>query len=123
MKVIIVLMALTSVCAAATITVPAAYPTIQEAETRFQRGGASSDTTLDIADAVFTLSYLFAAGLTPSCLGAVDANDDGTLDIADAIAVLSHLFGSGGDLPAPFGECGGDATTDDLDCMEYAGCS
>jgi hypothetical protein len=88
----------------------------------FVRGDTNTDSAIDIADAIFTLSYLFAEGPAPSCLDSADANDDGALDIADAIALLSHLFANAGDLPAPFGECGIDPTLDELGCLEYAGC-
>jgi hypothetical protein len=40
----------------------------------FIRGDANADTGVDIADAIFTLSYLFAKGTPPSCLDAADAN-------------------------------------------------
>jgi hypothetical protein len=86
------------------------------------RGDTNTDNTLDIADAIFTLSYLFANGPSPSCEDAADANDDGAVDIADTIAVLSHLFASSGDLPEPFGECGVDPTNDDLDCSSFPPC-
>jgi PKD repeat protein len=88
----------------------------------FRRGDSNTDSALDISDAIFTLSYLFADGASPSCGDAADSNDDGVLDIADAIAMLSHLFAAAGDLPAPFGQCGIDPTVDELGCLEYAGC-
>ena len=88
----------------------------------FRRGHTNTDNTLDMADAVFTLSYLFADGSAPTCLDAADTNDDGVVDIADAIAVLSHLLAGSGDLPGPFGECGVDPTEDELGCAAYPGC-
>jgi hypothetical protein len=88
----------------------------------FTRGDSNADKALDIADAIFTLTYLFAAGPAPSCLDSADANDDGAVDIADAIAVLSHLFAGSGDLPEPFVECGVDPTEDALGCSRYAPC-
>jgi hypothetical protein len=90
--------------------------------TALRRGDTNADSTLDIADAVFTLMYLFAVGQAPTCLDSADTNDDGTIDLADAIAALSHLFADTGDLPAPFGECGIDPTADTLDCSRYAPC-
>ncbi len=88
----------------------------------FRRGDANASGALDIADAIFTLSYLFAKEAHPSCRDAADANDDGALDIADAIATLNCLFGAGNPLPAPFGECGLDPTIDDWGCGSYAPC-
>ena len=89
---------------------------------RFQRGDPNANAEVDIADAIFLLSYLFAQGAEPSCLDAGDTNDSGQIDIADAIAVLSHLFAQAGPLPAPFGECGADPTDDALECGAYAPC-
>ena len=88
----------------------------------FLRGNANSDSALNIADAIFNLSYLFAEGAVPTCLDAADANDDGAVDIADAIAILSHLFAGSGDLPKPFGECGVDPTLDGLNCVAFPPC-
>jgi hypothetical protein len=90
--------------------------------TFFRRGDSNSDGNLDIADAIFTLSYLFAEGAAPTCLDAADANDDGAVNIADAIAVLSHLFAGSGDLPEPFAACGTDPTVDHLDCARFGPC-
>jgi len=83
---------------------------------------ANTSNAIDIADAIFTLSYLFAKGKVPDCLDTADANDSGAVDIADAITTLGHLFANSGPLPPPFGECGFDPTADDLDCAEYAPC-
>ena len=88
----------------------------------FGRGDSNADNAFDIADAIFTLSYLFAEDSPPTCLDAADANDDGAIDIADAIAILGHLFGGAAPLPEPFGECGIDPTADDLTCASYPPC-
>ncbi len=93
-----------------------------EVEPRFKRGDPNSSDTIDIADAIFTLGYLFASGFAPSCLDAADANDDEVIDIADAVAILSHLFSNTGPLPAPFGGCGVDSTVGVLDCRSYGPC-
>ena len=58
----------------------------------FVRGESNGDGSLDIADAISILTYLFALGEAPSCLETADANDDGAIDVADAIKVLGHLF-------------------------------
>jgi len=88
----------------------------------FERGDANARGTIDIADAIFTLSFLLAQGTPPSCLDAADANDSGVVDIADAIALLSHLFAGAGPLPMPFDGCGDDPTADGLRCDGYAPC-
>ena len=85
----------------------------------FLRGDSNADGSVNIADAVSTLSYLFTAGARPYCLDAADANDDGTLDISDPIAVLGYLFVGNAPLPYP-GDAisGSDATPDGLYCSE-----
>lgn len=85
---------------------------------RFRRGDANADNRVDIGDAIFVLSHLFAQGVAPTCNDAADANDDGAIDIADAIKILGHLFAHAGPLPAPGSTtCGVDPTTEDpLDC-------
>ena len=88
----------------------------------FRRGDSNADNVVNIADAIFTLSYLFGAGEPPSCLDAADGNDDEGVDVADAIAVLSHLFGGGASLPEPFGSCGIDPTEGALDCSNFPPC-
>ncbi len=63
-----------------------------------RRGYCNNDQALDIADPIKILTYLFARGSPPACMGACDCNADETIDIADAICLLSHLFAGG---PAP----------------------
>jgi hypothetical protein len=91
-------------------------------ETLFRRGDSNSDATVDVADATFTLGYLFLADSAPACLDAADANDDGSLDILDPVAVLLHLF-LGATLPQPLGACGVDPTADGLTCAAYPPCA
>ena len=87
-----------------------------DAQWTFIRGDSNGDGNLDIADAIFSLNFLFSAGPGP-CLDAIDANDDGMNDIADPIFALDVLFGGGGTTPAmPFPMCGEDPTADALDC-------
>ena len=87
----------------------------------FRRGDSNSSGTHDIADAIFTLSYLFAKGTVPRCLDSADANDNGEINIADVITLLSYLFGNG-PLPPPGDTCGADPTIDDLDCAIFPPC-
>ncbi|MGE3965702.1 MAG: dockerin type I repeat-containing protein, partial [Planctomycetota bacterium] len=88
----------------------------------FRRGDCNLDTSINLADAVFLLGYLFPGptAAAPGCQRACDANDDGALDIADAIAVLDSLFGQAGPLPAP--ECGTDDTPGTLTCAQPGAC-
>ncbi len=60
------------------------------------RGDVNGDASINIADAVYLLSYLFSAGPSPAgCLAVGDANSDGTTNIADAIYLLDFLFVGG----------------------------
>ncbi|MGA1489262.1 MAG: hypothetical protein ACO4B3_09680 [Planctomycetota bacterium] len=89
--------------------------------TGFKRSDANDDGSVNIADAIAILDYLFSGG-SSTCLDALDANDDGSTNIADGIFVLSWLFSGGAEPPAPFGTCGADATADGLECDSYGGC-
>jgi len=92
-------------------------------ERRFRRGDPNADGTIDLADAIFLLSFLFRSGSVPSCEDAADANDDGDLDLSDPLALLAHLFAGTGPLPAPFRKCGVDPTPDTLGCLLFPPCS
>lgn len=81
----------------------------------FVRGDGNGDLTVNVADAVFILNFLFS-NLPSDCLDSMDTNDDGGNDIADAVAVLQFLFSSGTEPPPPFPNPGPDPTTDALDC-------
>jgi hypothetical protein len=84
----------------------------------FIRGDANDDGSLDIADAILVLEYLFSAGSTPACLSAADVNDDDVINLADPIHLLGHLFGApSGPAPAPpFPSCGADPTPGSTAC-------
>jgi hypothetical protein len=81
----------------------------------FVRGDANEDGVVDVADPVYTLSFLFSSG-PGICLDAMDANDDGLVNIADAVYKLSFLFSGGPAPPAPYPGMGADPTADPLGC-------
>ena len=81
----------------------------------FLRGDGNGDLTVDVADAVFILAYLFSSG-PGDCLDAMDVNDDGSNNIADAISALNFLFAGGAAPPPPYPTPGSDPTADSLDC-------
>lgn len=94
-------------------------PGIAPEAPKFRRGDSDSDGSINITDAIFTLSYLFTGGSTPPCLDAADGDDDGNVAITDAIRVLGFLF-IGGPAPPPPGEaCGFDPTADPMDVCIY----
>lgn len=80
----------------------------------FTRGDCSPDGTIDIADAIALLDFLFNRVGEPGCEKQCDANDDARLDLGDAITVCSGLF-AGGTIPGPVA-CGWDDTDDLLGC-------
>ncbi|MEC9477303.1 MAG: hypothetical protein VX764_09715 [Planctomycetota bacterium] len=82
----------------------------------FLRGDANTDSNVNVADAVFVLTYLFIQGPSGPCLDSLDANDSGTVNIADGIRLLNFLF-VGGDPPEqPWPVPGEDPTPDSLPC-------
>ena len=89
----------------------------------FRRGDTNGDSTVDIADALFVMNWLFSGGPAPTCNDATDANDDSSLDISDSIYLLNWLFVNGPvpGSPGPFG-CGLDPSQDSLDCLLASGC-
>ncbi len=93
-------------------------------EQEFRRGDCNVDGTVNIADAIFNLSYQFQMG--PShCLDAHDVNDNGAVNIADVVFQVTHLFGMGSPIPAPFPDCGVDPTADAnplVICENYTVC-
>jgi hypothetical protein len=82
----------------------------------FRRGDANGDGGVDMADAIFTLDFLFLGGAAPGCEKAADANDDGSVNVSDPTATLAHLF-MGDEPPSfTFGAIAPDWTPDDLTC-------
>jgi O-glycosyl hydrolase len=91
-------------------------------QTPFKRGDANAGGELDLADAVYTLTYLFSNGSPPPCLDAADTNDDGIADLSDPIAALMHLFAGPIQIPEPFAQCATDPTPDTLSCESFPPC-
>ncbi|MFN0060425.1 MAG: choice-of-anchor B family protein [Planctomycetota bacterium] len=68
----------------------------------FVRGDTNGDGSVNVADAIFALNYLFTLGAAPIPLAAADVNNDGSVNVADAVYLLDYLFGSGPAPAAPF---------------------
>ena len=64
-------------------------------------GDANNDGSVNVADAVFLLNYIFADGSPPQPLFAGDANCDETVNIVDGVYLINYIFADG---PAPCGE-------------------
>jgi hypothetical protein len=99
-----------------------AYATNGGTEQLFVRGDTNADTRMNIADAVFVLTYLFTGGATPTCIDATDVNDDTSVNVGDAVFILQYLFAEGPAIKPPHPGCGTDTTADDLSCEAYAPC-
>ncbi|MEM7168280.1 MAG: IPT/TIG domain-containing protein, partial [Planctomycetota bacterium] len=84
----------------------------------FIRGDSNRDGVFNVADAIFTLTYLFNSGAAPLCLDAADTNDDGLIDLSDVIYTITFLFAGGANPAAPFPLPGPDPTADGLNCAQ-----
>lgn len=84
----------------------------------FMRGDANVDATIDIADPVQLLGYLFQNSGPLPCADAADANNDQAIDIADGIFLLTRLFDNGPAPAMPFPDCGL-AATGGMGCLSY----
>ena len=90
----------------------------EQAQFLFIRGDSTYDQSVNIADAIFVLDYLFSGGPFTVCPDAADANDDGAINIGDAISLLHYLFSGGETIPYPYPGYGLDPTPDSLgDCL------
>jgi formylglycine-generating enzyme required for sulfatase activity len=88
----------------------------------FRRGDVNQSGGIDIGDAIYILTYLFASGTEPPCMASADSDDTGVLGIGDGIMILMYLFAGGDSLPAPFAACDLDPTPDLLGCETFAPC-
>ncbi len=82
----------------------------------FLRGEVNGDDSVNLADAVAILEYLFGDGRL-ACEDAADVDDTGRVNITDPIYLLLHLFADGPEPPSPFSEPGLDPTEDDIACL------
>ncbi len=87
----------------------------------FVRGDCTVDGTINLADPIYNLAYLFQEGRS-LCLDAQDTNDDGTVNIADPVYNINYQFAMGPPPPVPFPDCGLDPTADALGCESFAAC-
>ncbi len=58
-------------------------------------GDANSDGAIDIADAVYLISYVFRSGPAPDPLDAGDADCSQEVDLSDAVHVINYIFKGG----------------------------
>jgi hypothetical protein len=62
-------------------------------------GDANGDGTVNVADVVYLVSYLFKSGPAPDPLSSGDANCDGKVTVSDVVYIINYLF-KGGPKPA-----------------------
>ncbi|UCD29677.1 MAG: dockerin type I repeat-containing protein, partial [Planctomycetota bacterium] len=65
-------------------------------------GDANGDETINIADAVYIIDYVFRGGPAPNPLCIGDANGDYTVNVADAVYLINYIFKGG---PDPVEDC------------------
>jgi hypothetical protein len=82
----------------------------------FVRGDGNRDGSLDLADVVATLGYLFLGETSLTCPDAADFNDSDGLEIADPILGLEFLFRGGPPPAQPYPQAGFDQNPDSLGC-------
>ena len=61
-------------------------------------GDADGEGTVNIADVVYLIAYIFSGGPAPNPQAAGDADCDGSISIADAVYLIAYIF-SGGSAP------------------------
>jgi len=89
---------------------------------QFIRGDVTQNGTLDVADGIGVLNYLFLFTST-TCFNALDADNSGNVSISDAVRILCAVFCPGSPAPAgPYPGCGVDVAADGGTCDEYASC-
>jgi hypothetical protein len=89
---------------------------------RFRRGDVNNNASVELADGLSLLNYLFQNGPTPVCLDTADLNDDGRTNLTDALVLLNYLFLEGPPPSPPGFACGPDPTPDSLGECASAGC-
>jgi hypothetical protein len=90
----------------------------------FHRGDVDDTGSVNIADAIRLLEFMFLGLGTVTCMDAGDADDNGELDITDAVKILAFIFLDGPEFPppgAPPAACGLDGD-ESLSCFIYTNC-
>jgi len=65
-------------------------------------GDADGNGMVNIADAVYLITYIFGGGPAPDPLLSGDADCNSMVNIADAVYLIAYIFGGG---PEPCEEC------------------
>lgn len=86
----------------------------------FRRGDVNGDGSVDLADAVKVLTWLFLGDAPPDCLDAANADHAGEVGLTDAVYVLTYLFLGGTPPPAPGPIICGSPVDPSLGCISYS---
>lgn len=82
-------------------------PDLCECLLPFIRGDANDDDSVNLADVILILDYVFASGAAPlPVIDSGDSNNDNSIDISDAVLLLGYLFGANGPPPPPYPDRG-----------------
>jgi len=73
---------------------------------RFIRGECNGDGSVDIADPICALNWLFRGESTPGCIAALNANGDVSVDVSDPLRLLTFMFQGSTPPPPPYPNCG-----------------
>jgi len=65
-------------------------------------GDCTGDGIVDLADIVFSISFLYKGGPSPNPYGRGDVNRDCIIDVGDAVYLITYVYKSG---PAPLKGC------------------
>ncbi len=57
-------------------------------------GDVDGNSSIDIADLVFMVTYMFNGGLAPLALASMDVDGSGVIDISDMVFLTDYMFGS-----------------------------
>jgi len=58
-------------------------------------GNANSDETVNVADAVWIINYVFAGDLPPDPIQSGDVNCDDSVNVTDAVWIINYVFAGG----------------------------
>jgi hypothetical protein len=58
-------------------------------------GDCNGDETVNLADAVFMISYIFRGGVPPNPINAGDVNCDQTINVGDPVFLINYIFKGG----------------------------
>ncbi|MEZ5359327.1 MAG: agmatine deiminase family protein [Candidatus Zixiibacteriota bacterium] len=86
-----------------TVTVSDPYSSTEQLVTLtvtqgFLCGDANGDLSVNVADAVYIINYIFKSGPPPDPIEAADVNGDGSTNVGDAVYLINYIFNSG---PSP----------------------